>query len=250
MSKKLFYYGSTTSFQNLYSNNYDGVNEYVTLGDNAAFSFTNGAGVDSPFSFTSWVKPDVVDGNLRMVMSKYNATTNVAEYWLFLFSGGIRFQLYGSGSALIRMGTWYFVVGTYSGSEATTGVKIYLGTVAGAASQVDTADSTAGAYTGMSNTTTPLLFGAAIQTVGSAFLFDGRQYHNALWNKELSLAEINEIRTIKGGDLRNASCAANLVEAWHYPTGTGDYPTLKGYKAGLNGVMTNQEAADINVDIP
>lgn len=245
-----------SSFPNLYSNSLDAVNEYVNCGDRDEFSFGATGATENPFSLSGWVKATTLDANIRILMTKYHS--NVAtEYFLFLFSGGIRFHLTdtigsnwigrNTNNNIMAVNIWYFWVATYSGGKTMGSCKIYLGTEGAAATQVDTTNSANGVYTRMINTTKNLTIGGAHD---GGFLFSGKHFGNAIWNKELTLAEVNEIRTLKGGDLRTVSCNANLIEAWSYPNGQAGFPTLTGYKNGYNGTMILQENTDITTDIP
>jgi hypothetical protein len=46
---------TTPPFTNTYSLDFDGVDDYVDLGDSDDFSFGNGT-TDSPFSISAWIK--------------------------------------------------------------------------------------------------------------------------------------------------------------------------------------------------
>lgn len=250
MSKKLFYYGSTTSFQNLWSNNLGGTDERVIVPDNSIFSFTDGAGNDTAFSITTWVKFNGANAGDRAIMTKFNLGNANLREWVFYFTNRtLRFGLFTPTTFIIKTstttlstGVWYFCRGIYNANETTAGLRMYVDEV-----QVDNGSAVSGVYAGMSNTTEPVGIGANAD--GSSAI-DAKIYHAAIWNKELTNLEGAEIMAIKGGDLRNASCSANLVEAWKYNTGIGDYPTIFGYENGNNGTMTAQENTDINTDIP
>jgi hypothetical protein len=93
-----------------------------------------------------------------------------------------------SSSTLTSLqGQWVHVAASYSGSESTTGLLLYLN-----GSAVAATGSTAGTYTGMSNT-------AADVTVGCIFRDGTPTFANGLiddfriYNRALSAAEVMAI---------------------------------------------------------
>ncbi len=140
----------TGSYNNSYSVNLDGSNGYIDCGGDADFSFTDGAGNDSAFSISAWVK---LDDNLRArIASKGNME------WLFGTNSDNRFSLYlwsnDSTSAYIGQiegstlptGVWHHLVATYDGSNSSSGIKLYR-----AGSAVGMSDGSLGTYAGMAS---------------------------------------------------------------------------------------------------
>lgn len=245
-------------FSNLYSNDMDGSNEYATVPDNSAFSFTNGAGQDLPFSIViSFKRNGAVTNNT--LMAKFTSTGNNAEWLCRLISGSLQFAVYNNAGTALRgrsaplstTGSWVTIAITNSGNEATTGTKIYNIT-GGTVTQIDTADLSVGVYSGMTNGTSPLYLGA-FNSGGIVQPFNGLIYHPQIWNIELTGGvggQLAEIGANPHKDARTYSFGANCVSAWHYPNGTSDYPAWTDYVNAHNATMQNAESADINTDIP
>jgi len=109
---------------------FDGSNEYFTMGDN--LDFDN----DEPFSFSFWVKYDTEKDWGRLVHKQvkavpyrgysiyYNFATDklYAEFYSTSATNGILIEF----TKIISTGTWYHVVWTYSGSSAASGMKLYV----------------------------------------------------------------------------------------------------------------------------
>lgn len=241
----------TNGFSNLYSALFDGVDEGIVVADNSAFTFGNG-GTDSPFSGSAWIQKNAT-GNASIIC-KAQTTTTAQEYFFVLLSNQLYFWIVdtdGTGDRVGRSttvtitndGLWHHVAFTYSGNKAASGIKLYID-----GTQRDTANFNSGTYGGMSNTIAPLRIGTSNESF--TWSTNGLIAHPCMFNKELSATEVTELYNLKMNDARNLSFGSNLVEAWHFPTGIGDYPTYTGYKAGYNGNLTNMEAADINSTIP
>lgn len=243
-----------SSFQNLYSNHMNGTDEYADVPDNAAFSFTDGAGNDQPFSVVIWMKRDAAAG-LRGLLAKFTSGGN-AE-WSFDINGAtLRFAAYnaavtafrGRNAPMATIGSWVGLAGTYDGTEATTGFKLYTIT-GGIVTQIDNANMTTGAYSGMTNGTSPLYLGAINNGGVTAFL-NGLLYHPQIWTGVLNTTDLGTIGANPHQDVRTFGFANAPISAWKYNNGTSDYPVWTDYVNGRNATMQNQEAADIEADIP
>lgn len=240
------------SFSNLYSNNYDGVNERILVADNNAFSFTGGA----KFSLSAWIKTTDTAGG---IIGKHGNSLLTGEYYFYTYSGQLWCQLFTADVAnktiaryttvTINDGNWHHVAATYNGGNPATSIKLYID-----ATQRDTTSYTNLVYTGMVNTSAQVAFGATTQGGGIWDGFNGdlagKLAHEAIFNDELTGAEVTELYNKKMGDLRTLSFSSKLVGAWYFPNGQSDYSTKTDYVNGRNGTMTNQENTDINTDIP
>ena len=206
---------------------FDGVNDYIDLGDSNDFSFGDGAGNDSPFSISAWVKLDTTT-NTRAIIGKYAAPNGE---WLLWYNGSnneFRFSVYSqSGMAWIRAKSsltinanqWYHVVGAYDGSKSSSGMKIYVD------GSLDTTNDAGGGYSYMTNTTTPVIIG---QYSSTAF-FEGNIADVRLYNSELSSTDI---AAIYGGE----NITTNLVG--HWLTNTDDVKDYAGVNDGTNNGST------------
>lgn len=125
--------------------------EYVSIPDNDLLSFGSG-----DFGIEIWVNPSA---NFGRIINKYNATTGDLEWRLFIQSSVIQFFAYTDASnylgiadnATIGTGSWQQVFITY---DSVNGLSMKIDNVDASFSPVET-----GTYTGMSNTTQPVILG-------------------------------------------------------------------------------------------
>lgn len=138
---------------------FNGSDEEADTPDNDLWSRTIG-GSDQSFSVGAWVNFAATGG--QTIMAKYTDSNN-REWWLRIVSSlDPSFIMYNTTpspriartSPTLAINTWYFIVGTYDGSEASSGIKIYVDAVA-----VDDADDNSGVYAGMGNLTAPVTIG-------------------------------------------------------------------------------------------
>ncbi|MCB9816610.1 LamG domain-containing protein [Candidatus Nomurabacteria bacterium] len=167
---------------------FDGAYDYIEFADDDIFSFTDGAGTDKPFSISAWIKPD--GGANQSIITKFSPSSE----WAFAISSSrLSMFLCHAPSCLTRIGRqdfsgmspytgeWTHVMATYSGSETSAGVKLYIN-----GQRVDDTDLTSGSYTGMSNT-------ASVVTLAgppSAGLFSGEIDDVRVYDRELSATEV------------------------------------------------------------
>ena len=174
---------------NINSVDLDGSNDYIDCGGDADFSFTDGAGNDSAFSVSAWVK---LDANTRArVVSKGNME------WLFGTNGNRRFSLHlfsdDNNSAYIGQiegsslptGVWHHLVATYDGSNSSTGIKLYR-----AGSSVGMGGIAAGTYAGMASQQGALRIG---QWPGDSTAMDGLVDEVAVFDYELTPSQVSDI---------------------------------------------------------
>ena len=173
--------GSTYSF--------DGVDDYIDLGDNDNFSFGNGT-ADSPFSISSWIKINDTSG--FRILNKY--VSPIIEYQFGIGStGNLQLYIFDSisqyrarfQSSILNTNQWYHVVSTYNGVggvNAQDGIKIYVDGI-----RVDDTSVSVGDYVAMNNTTNPVYIGK-LQTSYT----DGNIGKINIYNKVLTQAEITQ----------------------------------------------------------
>lgn len=230
------------SMANVYSVNFDGVNDYVSFGDN--FDFEH----NQAFSISFWVKPNNVAAQ-RCMISKVSNDVNVYGYsFQHTATGALYVQMRATGALLsphtftstLTAGVWQHVVLTYAGASNINGARAYLNAVVG-----DTPGSAAlsGTWGNTNN------FVAGVRGV-SAFPFVGQIDELSVWDKALSAAEVTELyNSGQPNDLNDHSAFSNLLSWWRM--GDDDtYPTILDNKGSINGTMTNQTSADIITDVP
>lgn len=234
-------------FTNTHSALYDGVDEGIYVDNQTAHSFAP----NDAFSASAWIR---LTGSGSNIIGKYGPNEAHKEWWFFTSSGALRIRIrtrnanafigIRSANSILSNNTWYFVTCTYNGNGNMSGISLYVNGV-----NVDNAEDNGNIYSGMIQAAYGLWIGGGGFDSG-ANAYTGYIFHPAVWNKELSLAEIAEIQTAKENDLRNISCGADLISAWKFNSGVADYPTYTDYKGGYNGTMTNQESADITTTVP
>jgi len=148
---------------------FDGVNDYINLGDDADLSFGDDTN-DFPFTFSAWVNADDLSDFPIIAKGVYNST---AEYsWMFNGSDQLRLEIYDDSNSTYEsartdaltsfQGKWTHCVVTYDGrggTSANQGIALYINgsaqslTLAGAGTYGAMKDKGADAYIGRANTT-------------------------------------------------------------------------------------------------
>ena len=179
------------SFQDIYSYEFDGVDDYIDCGDNDNLSFGNTTN-DFPFTFSVWAKIDDLNSGHSLI-EKQDASNN-REYVFYIGSdGAIGNYIYSNGVTLNRRGrktstglisinTWYHIAWTYDGqggTNASDGIKIYLDGL-----RVDNANNQKNSYVAMRNTSNPFKIGEFIA---------GNIDEVSVFNSELSASDITSI---------------------------------------------------------
>jgi hypothetical protein len=226
------------AFSNLQSIELDGVDDYVNVADADNLSFGN-ASTDSAFSISAWINMN--DATRFRVLSKM-LTNATAEYALFtsasdqlyfvLYDNNTsnRISRYTSSTLTSYEGQWIHLVATYNGNGTSTGLKIYLNST-----RIDNTTSDVGSYTAMHNTTAPFTIGRAFQSDANGLIDEV-----AMFNSELSQAQINQLYTNKNASIFNP------VSYWRFE-GTGTTATDIG-SGGNNGTLIN--GATRSTDVP
>ena len=223
---------------NRYAVDFDGTNDYMSIPDADIFSLGNGSGTDNAFSISGWFNADSIG-------TFYIATKDAtgAREWAFrTISSQLTFFAFGTGGGYIgrqytttlSTGQWYHAVVTYDGSKASSGIKLYLN-----GSQVDNADYASGTYTAAVNAGAEVRVGA-LQVNGT--YANGTIDEVAIFDSELSLADVNSLRNTDGADPKPTSAALlNPVGWWRMgddDAGTGTTITDQG-TGGNDGTLTN-----------
>ena len=234
------------SFSNLYSVNFDGVDDFVNCGDNDNLSFGN-ATTDSPFTFSLWAKVD--DLNTAHILIEKQNSSNDREYVFYIGDdGAIYNNIYSNGvtlnrrgrktsTSLISINTWHHIVMTYDGqggNNASDGIKIYLDNV-----RVDNANNQKNTYVAMKNTSNPFKIGEFI---------GGNIDEVAVFNTELSASDVRDI--YNSGEPSSLSSYSSLVSWWRMGDnngGAGTTITDEG-GGGNNGTLVN--GPTFSTDVP
>ena len=112
---------------------FDGFNDHVVIADNNAFSFTDGS-TDEHLSVSAWILPYTAAS--FPIITK--GVTNTSGEWVFQLdaSSKLLFQCMDQATSdcwigkkyntALTAGKLYHVVATYSGTEASSGIKLYI----------------------------------------------------------------------------------------------------------------------------
>lgn len=226
---------------------FDGVDEYVVVGDVAPVQFDR----TDPFSVAFWFK--TTTGGTISILGKLDASSPNTGWEMFTISGGkYGFQLIGTAAgnqmridtlASYNDGQWHHMIATWDGDAA--------GGAAGAHIYIDGVDQDVSVFsddlTLSTLTTTPFQIGARD---GANIPFPGSIDDVAIYDKELSAAEVATIYGGRPQDLTSVGPTGNLVGYWLM--GDGDtFPTITDNSANSNdGTMTNMESGDLQADVP
>ena len=233
-------------FANAYSVDLDGSNDYIDCGGNVDFSFTDGAGNDSAFSISAWVKLD--SNNRARVVGKGNME------WLFGTDADSKFSIHlwgadGTGNFLasretsqLSTGTWHHLVVTYDGSNTAGGINLYR-----AGSLVTMQDMSTGTYAGMASQQGSLRLG---QWENNGSVMEGLIDEVSVFDYELTSSQVASLSSADNTQPADISSLSPL--GWwrmgENDGGTGDTITDQGVDAngnpsGNDGTLMN--AADV-----
>ena len=177
---------------------FDGSNDYVTFGDDDAFSFGDGSN-DSAFSIDAWINMDDATNFVVLVKGAYNDTGefhfrgNSSDKLHLVVYDGAAYQAQLPDTAQTSLeGQWINVTATYNGvggSSANAGIKFYINS----AIQATSAATGGGTYTAMENGSGALETGRFSTNSGGSYNYsNGKIACIRLYGKELSQNEINQ----------------------------------------------------------
>lgn len=238
------YFGSSEiDFENTHSLNFDGVNEYITFGDNYDFSPAQA------FSLSFWVKPQNLAAQ-RCFLSKTTDDSNVHGVGIYHNSSGQVFiQMRAPGQNrqhtfgdTLTAGVWQHICVTYDGGQNMGGLNVYINGSLDSGSPASSAS-----ISNSLETDTPLYLGRR----GSSFYYSGNMNQVSRWNKELSAAEVAQVYNAGiPSDLSNLSAFGNCT-SWWYLSSPGDYPTEIDRVGSIDGTLMNHEVGDYEAgDVP
>jgi hypothetical protein len=236
------------SFTNEFSCTFDGVDEYISLGDNYDFERTDAFSIHCYFKTGATVGTDVI-------MSRFGVSPKFPGWQVYITNGALGFNLlndFGAGDQLALTtdtdtyddDAWHHVVYTYDGSSLASGVNIYVdGTLQAVTASVDALVSSIFVDTDAEIATRD----------GGNLLWEGELDEIGVHNIELTAAQASTI--YNGGvplDLTALSVGDSLIGYWHFTqTDKDNFPTIADHSSsGINGTAVNMESADIQTDTP
>lgn len=227
-------------FVNTYSLDFDGINDYVNLGDSDDFSFGDGA-TDSAFTISAWIKMDSTSG--FRIFNKYAGSVNEYSFGtggsnklqMFIFDSSSNFKYRARVyNTILNTGQWYHVATTYDGvggTNAQDGIKIYVDGV-----RVDDSSVSGGTYLAMGNKTTPVYIGKLDSS-----------YANGSIDEVSVFDSVVDIADLWDGSGKPTDLTSLSPIAWYrFEEGMGTTATDSG-SGGNNGTLTNGVAYSTNV---
>jgi parallel beta-helix repeat protein len=218
---------------------FDGVNDYVDLGNLAVFNFTN----TNTFTIESWVK---WNAGLGMVFSKMNDVPPYTGYEVYVDASGainvllintwVTNTLYTKTTTTpLADNTWHHVAVSYNGTQTPSGISIYV-------------DGVLQAQTTIYNTLSANIQNAIPARLGSRspgnYFFNGSLDETHVWNTVRTAAQIRE-----NMHLTLDGCENGLVAYYQFNDGAGATLSDKSSN-GNNGTLVNAptwEASGVNV---
>jgi hypothetical protein len=230
----------TASFTNTLSTTFDGIDEYVDVGDVTSFSNT------STFTFSGWYKQTALDVASFMLGSYVDANNWIAIY---TWSNGINYvaiRKLGATSytsfdysTVVTAGQWFHFVAVYDGNlPGNDKVKLYFDGVLVTLSYIGTMPASIGAGVNLTN-------------IGKADNFtqtwNGSIDEVSVFSTSLSQTNITDIYNL--GTPTDISAMSGLVSWWRMGDGS-TYPTINDEIGSNDGTMTNMSAANFVTDVP
>ena len=228
-----------SSFSNTYSVDLDGTNDYIDCGGVSDFGFTDGAGNDSAFSISAWVKLDAA--RIQRIVDK-SGTTQSSRSYLFGTDGDSKLSIFlgpGTGNYLyireataLSTGTWHHIVCTYDGSNTEGGLTLYR-----AGLEITPQLLSSGSYAGLPSTSETLKIGRL--NLNSSVM-NGLVDEVAVFDYELTSAQVASLSSTDNTQPADIS-SLNPLGWWRMGDndgGTGTTITDQG-SGGNNGTLTN-----------
>ena len=183
--------GGTPSYQNEYSFQFDGVDDYANMGTDSSLSF----GRLDAYSFSAWVKIDST-GLTQTIFSNQKANslpgTNFRGYFfavntsnqiLVILRSTLSDRFIFTSTTSITTSTWNHIVFTYDGSATQSGGEIYIN------GSIDTI-TRVGSLIGGTNSSDGFYLGSRYNYDN---FFNGNIDEVAVFNSELSSSDITSI---------------------------------------------------------
>ena len=244
-------------FENKYSLTFDGVDDYVTFGDEDVFT-PNNSGANRGMTWSYWVKMSTVAGQVLLNKSGlfYSGANHYEYFFNTQFAGKPKIILYGGDSASITLiltldtalsvDTWHHIAFTWDLGSTNADLIGYIDGVKHSVADGNATFSSAGTWAAVVNTNNELQLARASANYGEALLDE-----ISIFDDELSTAEVQAI--YNSGTPTDLSGESYLLGYWRNgdTAGTSVYPTIEDYSSNSNdGTMTNMASGDIQTDVP
>ena len=177
----------------------------LTIADHADFSPGNGT-TDTAFSVFALVYPTGLAAN-QNILSKWKLTTGAtAREWRVLVntSGSLYMECYDESAgayigrtkaSIVGASAWQTIIATYSGSAASSGIKLYRNGV-----QVDDTNSANGSYTAMEDTAAVVGMHRIATSGAAEEKFSGKLAASGYIKAEMTAAQVRALDArLRGG---------------------------------------------------
>jgi len=236
---------SATGFENTYSLDFDGVDDYISMTQTAAYTVT---------SLSMWVKTTKVFGvNVRDSLASNDSfnqgrdfviadtPTSSNDAYIAMFAGAIIYgKISASGGIPINDGNWHHLVWTY---DSTAGTSAAINMYVDGANQYSEA-----ANTSFWAREIKYQYFSFPKLAGVSY-FEGNMDEVSIWDSVLSGADVITLYN-SGVPTDLSSALASTPDGWWRNGDGATYPTIPDEIASNDGTMTNMIAGDIEADVP
>ena len=241
---------TSEEWANTYSIDFDGVDDYLTMGDASALSFGNGT-TDDACSFSFWIIVPTDDAYEDSgIICKNDSSSNRQYEILFDSSSKLRIRFW-DGTAYIQSKlssaltgvTWHHIACTYDGGASSPlqqGLNIYVDGVL-----VTQTRGYLGTYVASDSSTAQVTLGVR---VSNSQYFEGNIDEVSIFERELSSTEVSAI--YNSGTPTDLSGEGAMVGWWRMGDGA-TYPIIPDQSGNPNNaLMINMSSSDIETEVP
>jgi hypothetical protein len=234
--------GGGAAFSNVYSLDFDGVDDYVNFGDADVFSI-NSSGANRGFSLSCWIK---TTGGQDEIISKLDGSN--LEFVVFGDNNGSVAQGLKLNTPIVGDNNWHHVAVSFDLADASTSLSLFVDGVEYNDTDAGAAYSSSGTWAAAANTSAPLNMG---RRGTNSWFYEGNIDEVAIFDNVMTAAQATAI--YNSGTPTDLSGESNLVGYWRNgdTAGTSVYPTIEDYSSNSNdGTMTNMVSGDIVTVVP
>lgn len=243
-------------FENLYSLDFDGTNDYVTFGDADVFT-PNNSGANRGFSIACWIKTSG-GGGQDEILSKMDGSNDEYKFEVgrdgkldVSFIGGnntSNVQNLQLNTPIVGDDNWHHVAASFNLADASTSLSLFVDGVEYTGADAGATYTSTGTWSAVSNTSAPLVMGSR---GGSSWFYAGNIDELAIFDNVMTEAQATAI--YNSGTPTDLSGEDYLLGYWRNgdTAGTSVYPTIEDYSSNSNdGTMTNMASGDIVTVVP
>ena len=245
-----------SEFENLYSLSFDGVDDYVDLGDADVFT-PNNSGANRGMSFSFWTKIPSLQEKMINKSYAYSLGSYRFEYRIqTTFEGKLLLTLYSAETSsnridfktttVLSLNTWHHVSLSWNLGLTNADIVAHLDGVKHSVANGNATWNEVGTFTGVVNTINPLEFAKLLNVYGQIHLDEVALFDDAI-------SDSTAVSIYNSGSPTDLSSIPYLIGWWRNgdTAGTSVYPTITDDSSNSNdGTMTNMDSGDIVTDVP